>query len=351
MITDLRLQNFRSYRDESFEFEPGVNIIVGPNASGKTNLLEGVLVIGRGSSYRTKDTELIRHGNEWARLDAHEGQKTRTVKIQNIPDRNPRKTVSINNKTIKRFSLDDSIPMVLFEPDHLLFITGSPQLRRDYLDNLLEQTTNGFAQTRAYYKRTLQQRNALLRKGKKSHEQLFVWNVRLSELGGKIANKRQNLVNNINKSLQNLYRDLASSKNKVTTEYLATCDLSQYGSNMLKKLEASEELDFLRGFTAYGPHRDDLKICIDEFLVSETASRGEIRTMVLCLKIFELKMIEKLGGKKPIILLDDVFSELDGKRRRVLTEHLKGYQTFITTTDADVVAHNFAQKCHVIPIN
>lgn len=347
MISDLRLQNFRSYRNDSFEFEPGVNIIVGPNASGKTNLLEALLVVSLGSSYRARDLEIIKHGRPWARLDGHGPGGQRTIKIE-LTEGKTQKSFDIGGNPHKRLSLQKTLPVVLFEPDHLRLLTGSPERRREFLDDILSQVIPEFSSLRRQYKRALAQRNALL-KNTHNKEQLFVWNVRLSELGGKIAQHRINLVERISKDLQKLYRSLAESKLRVGASYGSSCGLGQYGSNMLKKLEHSSELDFARGFTAYGPHRDDLLITLNGHPASEVGSRGEIRTLMLSLKLVELSLIEELRGQKPILLLDDVFSELDGARRRALTNYLSGYQTFITTTDADIVVQHFLDNCHIIP--
>src|SRR6185436_8094724 len=174
MITDLRLQHFRSYKDAAFELGPGVNIIVGPNASGKTNLLEALLVLGRGNSYRAKDAELVMFKKEWARLDADLPDSKRVVKLQPTPDGKVAKTFEIDGQSVSRLTTARSLPIVLFEPNHLLLLNSSPELRRTFLDDLLEQTVPGFGATRRHYKRVLAQRNTLLKRNPRDlHEQLF----------------------------------------------------------------------------------------------------------------------------------------------------------------------------------
>jgi DNA replication and repair protein RecF len=351
LIDSIRLQHFRSYHDDSFEFDPGVNIIVGPNASGKTNLLEAVLVACVGASYRVRDIELIRHNQPWARLDTRSEHGTRTVKLETSDTGRAKKTIIIDNKPYLRLPLHKIVPVVLFEPNHLQLMHGSPELRRDFLDNLLEQTKAGFGVLRRQYKRTLAQRNALLKQDKQTAgQQLFAWNIRLSELGGQIAEARLQLIATINERLPELYKRLSKAKDDIRIHYNGTSDIEQYGSRLLQKLDKSIELDFQRGFTAYGPHRDDIGIDLGGYPASDAASRGEIRTIVLGLKIIELQLLEAAHDKKPLLLLDDVFSELDGSRRLALTEYLKGHQTFITTTDADVVVQHFMDKCHIIPL-
>lgn len=347
MITGIRLQNFRSYKDGSFDIGPGVNIIVGPNASGKTNLLEAILVASRGSSYRAKDIELIKFDSTWSRVDVDTNKGVRTIKISIEPT--PLKTYEVNNQTHKRLSTQNTIPVVLFEPNHLLMLGGKPELRRNYLDDLLEQTTPGYSDLRRRYKRALAQRNSLLKRNQTNHEQIFLWNVRLSELAGKIVRHRADLTNIINQKSPAIYKKLSRSNTQIEVVYTNNFPIESYETNLLKKLEENLEIDKQRGFTTKGPHREDIVVHINGQPLQTSASRGEARTMVLALKIIELFLIEETLGKPPILLLDDVFSELDGARRRALTDYLDKYQTFITTTDADAVINHF-NNSNIIPI-
>jgi DNA replication and repair protein RecF len=350
MITDLRLQHFRSYKDESFELSPGVNIVVGPNASGKTNLLEAILVLARGSSYRASDPELIGFGQPWARIDGHhENSAQRTVKIMVEP---PSKSFELDGKSYRRLSLAHSLPVVLFEPNHLQLFVGGPDRRRDYLDDLLEQTTPGYSSLRRQYRRALAQRNSLLKQPRHgaSETQIFPWNIRLSQLAGQVVRARTGLVDNLNKDLGALYKKLSKSRGKVAARYDSRWPPEHYESHFLKKLESSLADDRLRGFTGSGPHREDLVVLFDDHPAQAAASRGEVRTVVLALKILELKLLEAARDSTPLLLLDDVFSELDGRRRHALTDYLAPYQTFITTTDADLVTKNFTSHTNVIAL-
>lgn len=348
MIADLRLQHFRSYTDQSFELGSGVNIVVGPNASGKTNLLEALLVLARGSSYRVSDSELVQFEQPWARIDADLTSGTRrTIKL--TPDQKPAKTYEIEGKPYQRLSLQHTLPVVLFEPNHLRLLTGSPESRRSYLDDILEQTEPGYGAMLRHYRRALAQRNALL-KNSRAKDQFFVWNIRLSELGGHIVKARSGLVDTMRQSIEQLYRDISRTTTGINISYETKLNLNSYESQLLHNLESGLERDMLRGFTSVGPHREDLTVLFDGRPASETASRGEARTLVLALKIIELQLLEAKRGITPLLLLDDVFSELDGARRRALTEHLSNYQTFITTTDADVVIQHFTESCTIIPL-
>ncbi len=346
MISSIRLQNFRSYSDESFEFEEGVNIIVGPNGSGKTNLLEAILVISSGGSYRARDLELIQFGKPWARLDGQFEKHQRTLKLV-LQGPALQKGYELDGKVFKRLSLDKTVPVVLFEPNHLQLVTRGPRRRRDYFDDILQRTMPGFKSLDGRYRRTLAQRNSLLKQGSaRAAGQLFAWDVRLSQLGAQIVEARLRLIENINGSIPKVYSAIASQKSKVELAYQTPINSANYSSQLLSKLEASAEADFARGFTAYGPHREDIAIYLNGQPAGVTASRGEMRSLLLALKIFELKLLENVRGQKPIFLLDDVFSELDGARRKHLVEHLEGYQTIITTTDAEAVLEYFATGKH-----
>ncbi len=352
MITNIRLQNYRSYADESFEFEPGVNIIVGPNGSGKTNLLEAILVICSGGSYRAQDQDLVTVGQEWSRVDAQLESNSRTIKFEGSSGR-VQKSYVFDEKPYKLLTFQHTHPVVLFEPNHLSLLHGQPEQRRVYVDNLLEQIVPSYKTLRKHYKRVLSQRNALLKSARPpAEDQLFVWNIRLSELGGEIAAKRHEFVSKIDKVLPDLYENIADSKaRKVTIRYESKLPHQQYETVLLQALEKSYDLDIARGFTTYGPHRDDFMVYFDDRPIHTTASRGETRTVLLALKVYELTILEESRGLRPLLLLDDVFSELDGKRRQALTHHLKSYQTFITTTDADVVVQNFLDECRIIPLS
>ncbi len=349
-VSDLSLKNYRSYQEDVFEFGAGVNIIVGPNASGKTNLLEAILVLCTGSSYRVKDIDLISFNAPWARLEADTSEGKRIVTIERLEDSTKKKYV-IGGNNLSRLTLQKTVPVVIFEPEHLRMLHGGPERRREYLDQLLEQTVASYGRLRRDYRRTLYQRNTLLKNIQSDQDpQLFAWNVRLSELGGKIVQARTDLIKELQGEIQDIYNQLASASGTVTLQYAADANPENYSSEVLTLLSRNIQKDRLRGFTGNGPHRHDLQVVLNGHPASVAASRGETRTLLLALKILELKLLERVRDKKPILLLDDVFSELDGARRRALTQFLEQYQSFITTTDADIVVQHFMDNCTILPI-
>lgn len=349
MLNSLRLRNFRSYRDQTFEFESGINIVVGPNASGKTNLLEAVLVAAQGSSFRARDKDLVRFGAPWARLDAIFDSQQRVIKLT-AESEIIKKSFEINGTNLHRLSLERTLPVVLFEPNHLQLISRGPEQRRLFFDDLLARTQVGFKTTGNKYQRALAQRNALLKQPQaKAKGQLFVWDVRLSELGAEIVEARLKLIDQLNNKLGRIYSRISGKRTKLHLVYDSPIKSDSYSSRLLSQLEQNAQRDFARGFTSYGPHREDVTIMLKAKPAALSASRGESRSIILALKIAELDLVEAAREQQPLFLLDDVFSELDGKRRRQLVDYLKGYQTLITTTDADSVLEYFATH-NLIPL-
>lgn len=347
-ITGIRLQHFRSYKDQAFELEPGVNIVVGPNASGKTNLLEALYVASRGRSFRVRDADLISYGAKWARLDVTHASHNRSVKLR----RNdlPHKEFVVGANTRRRLSTVDTLPIVLFAPDDLRLLNGSPARRRDYIDQLVAHLIPGSNATLNRYQRALLQRNTLLKHPRPDADELFVWSIKLGELGAQIATWRRDLIRRLNREASQIYSDLAGGAHRVRFAYQSSLPLRSYGLALNNSLQSSQDLKI--GHTSAGPHRDDFSVSLDGHGSSSSASRGEVRTLVLVAKLVEARLLEKQLEQKPLLLLDDVFSELDGKRRQQLARAVKIYQTLITTTDADAVIEHFTKKSiNIIPLN
>jgi len=351
MITSLRLQNFRSYRDSTFDFVPEVNIIVGPNASGKTNILEAVLVLAHGQSYRGRDVELIKNQAPWSRIDSFVNGLPRGVKLER-QTASAIKSFVIDDKEIKHLQSNSKLPVVYFEPDHLAAFTRGPEQRRNYFDDLLERTSPNYKTSLASYKRTLSQRNALLKRpSREVVQQVFAWDVRLGETGARIAEEREKLIKKINLKLSGTYSKIARSKNKLIINYQPMFPINRYGSAMVSGLSTRLNQDIERGFTSVGPHREDFLPQINNKPMEEVASRGEMRSLLLALKTIELELVRDTGGQPALLLLDDVFSELDSQRRQALVNLIKDYQTILTTTDADAIVDYFSPNYKIINLD
>jgi DNA replication and repair protein RecF len=349
VFTALRLQNVRSYSDFAIELSPTVNIVVGPNASGKTNLLESLLILCGSPSYRASYSDIIASGADWARIDGSVVSGSRVVKLTRIAN-GADKLYELNEKPKKRLNFNDTLPVVLFEPENMRLLTGGPDLRRDFFDGILAETKPEFLGLSQRYKRVLAQRNRLLKNPGAVRAQAFAWNVRLSELAGQIVASRLELLGNITSKLSEQYSEIASKKTQIGLDYKTKLSTEQYESVLLKKLESTQDEDVMRGYTAHGPHREDFSFTINGQPADVFASRGETRTLVLALKLLELDLLQKSRNQNPLVLLDDVFSELDGSRRIALTDYLKDHQVLITTTDADVVQKDFMQKINRISL-
>jgi len=228
-------------------------------------------------------------------------------------------------------------------------VAGPPEGRRKYLDFILCQTDRGYLKTLQAYRRVLRQRNALLEGLEMGalRQQIFAWDVKLAELALEIYQRRQDLLKVLNDALPHLYRDIAGQPIALSLEYLPSVAGPSYGDAFMGALEHNLMRDLGAGFTTIGPHREDFKVHFKNNDITAVASRGETRTVVLALKLAEVVYSEDKTGVKPILLLDDVFSELDRDRRGYLIERLHDHQTIITTTDADAVTREI-QAPHAV---
>ncbi len=341
--TSIRLQSFRSYSDYSADLKNGVTIVVGPNGSGKTNLLESLFVLSTGSSFRAHDRELLMHDREWFRIDGAWDDQTRVLTYRALGDKIEKQFI-IDGAKKARLTHAWRVPVVLFEPDHLRLLRSSPTSRRDYVDGLLTKLQPDFTWLKHQFERTLLQRNNVLKKRLPPtvrDDQLFVWDVKFADLAEQVVVRRQQLIAQLNMRLADVYSTIAGKKSTAELTYQSTAEQLDYRAALLRALQQSIERDHLRGFTGVGPQRDDFSIALNGEPAAATASRGEVRSLLLALKMIELTLLESRADQQPLLLLDDVFSELDTSRRRALASLARQYQTIITTTDADAVAQHF----------
>lgn len=330
-IKEATLNNFRSYDERTFEFSPDVTVIVGKNGAGKTNILEAIYILLQGKSFRDADEQLLRYETDWWRISGTFDNFERELRYQ--PSQQTSKQLYVNGTQKGRFTYKQQLPVVLFEPDHLLLIHGSPSLRRAYLDTLLTAVSPNYRAILAKYERALQQRNNLLKKKlplAQLKDSVFVWDVALSEYGAELQTARARLTEAINTGLSGYYSTLAGAEQTLSVTYEPT---TKGGSHtLLQLLNRSLEKDILRGFTSVGPHRDDIGFLLNGKDAKATASRGEVRTIVLALKYAEIAELSAANSTMPILLLDDVFSELDESRQKALLANTEGIQKIITTT-------------------
>lgn len=339
----LRLQHFRSYGDYAVNLGQGVNIVVGPNGSGKTNLLEALYMLCVGGSFRVADRDTLQHGEQWFRLDGvWHGQK-RTLTYKLLGD-NIEKQFVIDGAKKARLTHQYKVPVVLFEPTDLLLLSGSPSGRRNYLDGLLAKLQPDFTWLHHQMERVLVQRNSMLKRRLSAlqlEDQLFVWDIKFAELAAQVVSRRLWLIEQIDTKLSGLYSQIAHKTSAAEIAYVSSIPTGNYQAGLLQFLSANVSRDVERGFTGFGPQRDDFAITLNGSPATKSASRGEMRSLLLALKIIELQLLAEQSDYAPLLLLDDVFSELDNTRRQALAELAKSHQTLITTTDADNLVGKF----------
>lgn len=335
-IRKVSVQNFRSHTAKILALNLNTSLIIGKNGAGKTSLIEAVYIALQGSSFKGVDADILQRDKEWWRVDIElEDGGVRTVAYD--PSKTSgKKQFVVNGKKSYRLSVKDKYPIVLFEPEDLRLFHGSPSRRRSFIDSLVQQIDPLYSSILRRYERALKQRNSLLKNPHVTSEDLFVWNLTLSDLGAKIIEKRVYAVELLNKTINEHYKDIAQTDDELSVHYSHTL-IDNSAQKLLSELESKMHYDMVVKYTSVGPHRHDVLFKFNGRSALSIASRGEVRTILLAIKRIEAAMIENITGKAPIVLLDDVFSELDETRQRLITQ--VGSQQIVTTTSAPDTIH------------
>lgn len=330
VVKKLSIENIRSHDKFVARLSPTVTVIVGNNGSGKTSLIEAIYLALQGTSFKGSDGDVLQYGSPWWRIEIEfDNFIKRTITFDpNLVS--CRKKIMIDDKVMYRMPARHKYPVVLFEPDDLRLLNGSPGRRRQFIDRLICQVDPLYQSALHKYERALKQRNNLLKKSRFVQQELFVWDIALSEYGSYIIEKRIAFIEQINSQLNEAYNSIARSSDDVSIHYSDT-HIGDIKQKLLNDLHHHVDRDKLIGFTSTGPHRHDVVFRFNNSPTMNVASRGEVRTIVLALKFIEVDIIEQITGQEPIILLDDVFSELDESRQKYLIDSHK-HQTIITST-------------------
>ena len=333
MLRKIRLTNFRSYVVKEIELTDGVNVVYGPNAFGKTNLLEAIFLLGVGESFRARKTEeMVRFGEELGRVSGEAigegGDRTAVEVIVNggvVMGRkvNKRKYI-LNGVSKRRKDLVGVLPLVLFRPEDVELVSGSPDVRRKFLDKILLQTDRNYDHSLTTYEQALRRRNKLLdavREGTETRYSLTFWDGLMIKHGAVIQEKRREFVDYINSlfSRSELF-------NKLNLGYDAS-PISE------ARLEQYRDAETALGYTLVGPHKDDLMIKEKERNLSVYGSRGEQRMAVLACKMGEIYYLEEKTKRRAVLLLDDIFSELDEEHKQEVLRVMVGRQVVVTTAN------------------
>lgn len=338
-IREIRVSHVRSYELFSTQLDPGITLILGRNGTGKTTLLESVHLLLMGTSFRGRDRDMIAHDSTRADMLLIDGTSAeRRASLQLASDDKVKKSFRIDAKTTARLPTQYRRPVVLFEPDELRLLSSSPERRRQFFDRLLARLYPSYASTLHRYQRILLQRNELLKHREDTpsstwNDHLFIWDIKFAEAARQITEQRRDFILTSNQTLSNTYSRIAESDHTIHAVYHSPIPVDTYQQKLIDQLHHNRVSDSYRGYTTVGPHRDDFGIYIDSHLANETASRGEMRTIMLAYKLFEVELQNELTGHAPLILMDDVFSELDTRREQHLMHALSDYQTIITATD------------------
>ena len=303
-------------------------LIVGENGCGKTSVLEAIYEALRGKSFRAVDRDILKRGAEYYRveLDFADGEKT-VVTFDG-----DHKQFLVGGKKWSRLPKKYRYSVVLFLPDDLHLVGASPGRKRDYFDRSFSEILENYSSSLSKYNKALRQRNELLKSEFLSKDSLFSWNVMLAKYGCEVRKWRVAEILAINRRLTEVYRTIADNEDVVEVKYeMMGGEMDESG--YLARLEAEFERDKIIGHTGFGVHRDNYEFIFNSKMADGSASRGEVRSIILALKFIEADMIYEKVGKKPVVLLDDVFSELDEKRQKCLVQNFKDNQVIITSVD------------------
>lgn len=331
VVIRLSVQNIRSHDAFDVDISPTTTVITGKNGSGKTSLIESIYITLQGSSFKSGDVDILKNGSDWWRIESIFKDEIKRTVTYNPKRSTGRKKFVIDNKIMYRLTPRYKYPVVLFEPDDLRLLNGSPTRRRQFIDRFISQLDPQYQTSLNKYERALKQRNNLLKNKNSTKNELFVWNVALSEYGSYIIEKRTLFIEQINNKINDEYKKIAKTNDVVSVHYSHT-SIGDIKQKLLNELESTIDHDKLLGFTSTGPHRHDVAFQFNNSPAVSVASRGEVRSIILALKFLEVEIIEKITDKKPIILMDDVFSELDLDRQKSLSDTISGHQIIITST-------------------
>lgn len=352
-IKKLFLQNFRNYERETFEFSDGLNVLFGKNAQGKTNCAEAVFYLCTGTSLRIRhDKQLIKIGAPSAYIRADAENRYGKVVIEANIYENKREILVNGNKIAKNADLMGHINGVFFSPGELRLIQDGPDERRRFMNVSVSQTSSAYYTALLRYNKILDQRNALLKNNDASLvlDTLPVWDEQLCKYAATVIKKRAEFLSKLAPYAKEYHANLTDGAEEliVKPDRVYEGDEKDIAADLRRRLANNYEKDLRLGFTTVGPHRDDLTVLINGVDAKAYASQGQTRTAALSLKLAEIDIFKEISGETPVLILDDVMSELDLKRRRKLLQHVSNVQTVLTCTHAERVLYGAScTKLHI----
>lgn len=383
-IKEIQLKNFRNYQELTAQFDPGVNLFYGQNAQGKTNLLESIYLTSMGKSFRTgKDRDMIRFGADFFRIKVTAAKEDgEEVTVELAVNGQGKKGIKINGIKAKKLSqLFENIYMVIFSPEDLKIVKDEPEKRRKFIDRELCQIKPSYYSSLSQYKKALMQRNTYLKEAEIDETILDIWDLKLSQYGSRIIKARDDFVKKLDPVSSQIHSGITGNREKLRIFYEPNVwdqernssgvpyriedstsrmahgensrnfqnqpDLKSIQEAFYGELKKNRKKDQKIRTTSKGPHKDDICLKIGDMDIRSFGSQGQQRTAALSLKLSEIRLIKNETGENPILLLDDVLSELDSQRQQYLISSLEDTQIFITATElSDKVKQGLEQIRH-----
>ena len=335
IIQSVQLVNFRSHDEFLLKCNKKTSLLIGENGSGKTSVLEAIYEALRGKSFKASDGEILKRGADFYRVELNFCDGRKTVVVFD----GKKKQFLVEDKKVARLPKRNRYPVVLFLPDDLHLVATSPTKRRSYFDRVLTEFDESYNDSLLKYEKSLKQRNELLKRyvkegeaGRISKNDFFSWNILLAKYGLEIRNRRKQYLEKLNNIYSDVYHSIVDNDDSVYLKLeLFGGEISE--ADYFNRLEVELTRDLVLGHTGFGIHRDDFVFLFNERESDGTASRGELRSIILAMKFIEADLIFQETGKRPVVLLDDVFSELDNMRQKSLVKNFKDNQVIMTSVE------------------
>jgi recF protein len=353
-VKKLLLLNYRNYKSLEIELSNSVNVFIGDNAQGKTNILEAIYYCGFAKSHRTsKDKELIKWNEDRSYISLKVGKERldKTIEINILKD--GKKAIRVNSVKINKIDqLIGIFNVVMFSPEDLKIVKESPGIRRKFLDMELCQLSNKYYYNLVQYNKIINERNLILKSRNVDNFMLDIYDDQLVEFGSYIIKSRLDYIAKLNLHSYDIHKEITSGKENIKFKYTSTIkDNDNIKISFKDLLVKNRSKDIERRLTSVGPHRDDFEILINDVDAKSFGSQGQQRTSVLTIKFASLSIIKEITGEYPVLLLDDVLSELDFTRKSYILSSISGIQTIITGTGIEDISRYLNSESKVFKVN
>lgn len=337
-LEKLILNNFRNYNNQEIELINGINFFEGDNAQGKTNIIEAIYMCAFGKSYRTiKDIEVVKFNEDFCRVNLIYKKNNIKNEIEIYIDKNNKKQIKKNDIKITKLSNHvGEIPIVIFSPDSLNIVKGSPAKRRSFIDMICSQLSKSYLINLQEYNKCLKIKNSMLKNDNIDKNYIYVLHQKMSEYIYNIVKYREDVIKKIFNKAKKIHNDITNNKESIDLVYIT--DFLNFEKEKIKDiLDSHLYIDILRKSSVKGIQKDDLSIKINNMEVQKYGSQGQNRTVMLVLKLANFEVLKEIKEEEPILLLDDIMSELDENRINFLLKYIENYQSIITTTDSTFI--------------